>query len=153
MRGLILTVCLLLAGGVSADHPNIYEKGVRMPLDAAYDWVYKALEEQHFYVVFEANMGRNMARFEDRWGEDYNRQGLEGIRSMVACNIWYTNRIASLDPTMLALCPIRITLIHKAGVTRVLFARPSVIGKGSPAEPALKEMEDSIIQGIEQGLE
>jgi hypothetical protein len=131
---------------------SVFKAEVQLPLDEVYTSVYSALEENRFFVVFEVNMGDTMSRFAERWGEDYNRNGLEGIRSMVVCNIWYTNQVGNQDPSMLSLCPLTLTLFHKAGTTTVLFARPTVIAKGSAAEPVLKELEQEFIAAINLGL-
>ena len=97
-------------------------------------------------------MGKSLARNAERWGEDYNRNQLEGIRSMVFCNPWYTNQVSNADPRMLALCPLSITIIHKQGVTTILFERPSVVAEGSPAEELWWEVENDVINAIEAGL-
>lgn len=153
MNKILATVMLgLWSVTAMAIHPNVYEKVLPLSLDAAYEKVYASLEERRFFVIFEAHMSENMARFKDRWGEEYNRQGLDGIRSLVICNIWYTNQVASLDPTMLALCPLRVVLVEKDGKTRVLFARPTAVAEGSPALPVVKEAEAGVIEAIEQAV-
>ena len=153
MRTLIMVVFLSL-GIVGQAYANeaVFEASAEMSMDEAYGKVYKALEEQRLWVVFEANIGKNLAGFADRWGEDYNRQGLESIRSMVFCNGWYANQVSNKDPSMLALCPQRITLIHKGGKTTVLFVRPSLVAAGSPAQAVLKELEDEVTGAISKAL-
>jgi len=123
------------------------------PLQEAYDKVYQELESNRFFVVFEANIGRNISQFADKWGDDYNRSGLEGIRAMVVCNAWYTNQVANKDPDMLAPCPLSVTLIHQDGITKALFARPTVMAAGSGAEPVLREVESQIIHALEKAMQ
>ena len=89
---------------------------------------------------------------EDPNGDDYNRNLLEGITSLVFCSGWYVNQVSNLDPQLLGLCPLHVTLTHKAGVTTVLFNRPTAIAQGSPAVKVLKEAEDEVIQAIEAAL-
>ncbi len=147
-----LILAWLSIGAVHADSPAVYVAEVEAPLETVYPKVHAALEENRFFVVFEANIGRNIARFAERWGEDYNRSGLDEIRSMVVCNGWYANQVSNKDPDMLALCPLRLTLTEKGGVTRVLFARPTVIAAGSPALDVLREVEHIIIKSINEGI-
>lgn len=142
---------LLLTTAVRAAEP-VYEASAAMAMDSAYPAVREALEERRFFVVFEANMGDTLARFAERWGEDYNRNALDGIRSMVVCNAWYTNQVSNLDPRMLALCPLRVVLVSKEGTTRALFARPTAVAGDSPAARVLKEAEETIIEAIREGL-
>lgn len=134
----------LLSSAVMATPPGVLRLDAKAPLDVTYKAVYAALEEARFYVVFEADLGANLATFAERWGEDLNRNKLEGIRSMVVCNAWYANQVSNADPDLLALCPLRVNLAGKDGVTRVLFARPTVIAAGSPGIAVIQEIEDTI---------
>ena len=143
----------LLASPVRAELPGVLHWEVDRDMETTYKAVYQSLEENRFFVVFEANMGRNMARFAERWGDDYNRNQLDQIRAMVICNIWYTNQIANKDPDMLSLCPLTVTLFEKDGSSTVLFPRPTALAGESPARPVLQEVEDKIIAAIREGLE
>jgi hypothetical protein len=53
---------------------------------------------------------------------------------------------------MLALCPLHVTLTHKAGETRVLFVRPDAVAAGSAAEAIAGELTRDVIKAIEQGV-
>ena len=146
-------VCLFLVSfGVSAESTFIYQTSVEQPLDSVYDRVHKSLEAKRFWVIFEANIGKNLAKNAKHWGEDYNRSELEGIRTMLVCNPWYTNQVSNIDPSLLAMCPLGVTLIHKQGTTTVLFERPSPVAQGSDAQALVKEVEDKVIEAIEAGL-
>lgn len=153
LRKYLFLVVLLFAAPLQAASPNVFEMSVQKPVDAVYDTLYKALENDGFFVVFEANIGKNLARFEQKWGEDYNRNKLDAIRSMVFCNGWYANAVSNADPRMLALCPLRLSLIEKAGETTVLFARPTVIAGDSPARKILQRVEDDVVAVIRKALE
>ena len=130
----------------------IFESSVEKPIDEVYQNVYKSLEESRFYVIFEANIGKNLARNAERWGEDYNRNKFEDVRSMIICNPYYANQIMNLDPKMMAMCPLNVTILHKQGITTVLFKRLAVIAVGSPAEDILWEVENTIVSAIENGM-
>ena len=97
-------------------------------------------------------MQANLSGFAERWGEDYNRNDLEGIRSMVFCNGWYANQVSNQDPALLALCPLHLTVIHKEGKSTVLFVRPGQVAKGSAAEAVAVELEADVAKAIEQGI-
>lgn len=140
------------APAMAAESPLLYVREVPASMNATYKAVFTELENNGFFVVFEPNLGRNLAMFSSRWGADYNRNHLEGIRSMVFCNGWYANRISNADPDLLALCPLHLTLVHKQGRTRVLFVRPSRVAVGSPAEPIALELEQDVIRAVEAGV-
>lgn len=122
---------------------------VDSPLESIYKTVYDALENARFYVVFEPNIGKSTSQFSERWGDDYNRNGLSEIRSMVFCNGWYANQVGNADPEMLALCPLHITMTEKDGQSAILFVRPSFIAKGTRAETLATEIENKVIKAIQ----
>lgn len=151
MRSLLLALLLSVATLAHAA-PGVYEKSVQQPLEAVYKRVNQSLDNNGFYVVFEPDLGKNLAGMAEKWGQDYNQSKLDGIKSMVFCSGWYANAISNADPTMLALCPLHVTLIHKAGKTTVLFLRPTHAARGSKAEKLAKELEQDVIKAIEGGL-
>ncbi len=143
-------VTILLSAGTAHAAGVLYKKSVQAPVDEVYEALHEALEAHRMWVVFEADIGANIARFRDQWGEDYNRNGLEAIRVLVVCNGWYANRVGNEDPDMLALCPQRVTVIHRGGRTTVLFVRPTVVAGSSPAGKVLAEVEDAIVAAIDE---
>lgn len=153
-RWLVLAVLLLPAwsAGASESNPAVYSQQVDKPVSAVYDKLYKSLEDVHFYVVFEPNIGKNLARFSDKWGAEYNQNKLSVIRSMVFCNAWYANKVSNLDPSMLGFCPLHLTLIERNGNTTVLFNRPGVMAKNSPAKELFEQIESEVITAIQQAL-
>ncbi len=144
MKRLTLLLCLLLASTGVFAAPTIFKATRNQPVDKIYDGLKSALEEQRLFVVFEANIGRNLANFKDNWGDNYNRNHLDEIRSLVFCNGWYANEVSNRDPDMLALCPLKITLTEKQGKTTALFVLPSSVAGQSPAAPTLREVEDKV---------
>ena len=151
-----INVFLILISLVSsswASSPMVYERQTNSSLEKTYNGVFTSLENNGYYVIFEPNIGKNLEHFKTRWGKDYNVNKLEGIRSMIFCNASYANQVGNADPHMLALCPLHITLIHKAGVTTILFVRPGLVATGSPAEKIALELEQDVIRAIEGGLQ
>ena len=143
-----------LGSAIAAESPaGVYRQHVNKPLSEVYDKVYQSLEDARFFVVFEPNIGANLSRFSEKWGDDYNRNNLTALRSMVFCNGWYANKVSNLDPDMLGFCPLHLSLIERDGETTVLFNRPSVIAKDSPAKDVFIEIESEVIEAIDKGLQ
>ncbi len=140
----LLPLLMLLVSAVQAAPASIHQVRIQAEADAVYQTLYRELESRRLFVVFEADIGGTLAGMAERLGEDYNRNGLQAIRSLVVCNAWYANRVSNLDPDMLALCPLRLSVIHKDGVTTIGFARPSAHAEGSPALPVLREIEELV---------
>ncbi len=151
MKQLTIFVALLIfsttvmAGG-------IYKKSAAVDFDTTYKKVYASLEESNFFIIEEINIGKSLSGFSKKWGEDYNRNKLDNIKVMIICNGWYANQVSNQDTDMLALCPMRVTLIQKDKTTSALFARPSTFAEGSKALPTLKKVEDIIIQAINKAF-
>lgn len=147
-----LALCLLLVlptvAAAAGDGP-IYSKRVDAGFDGAYRATHDALEAARFWVISEAHISDNLARFKDKWGEDYNRSGLDVIRSLSICNPWYTNQVANHDPAMLALCPFSVTIVSRGDTSTIFFARPTAMAADSPALEVLEEAEAEIIGAIE----
>jgi len=150
VRSILFILCLTFLTA-QAD-PNVFIHSSDVPISEVYDKVYKSLEDAGFYVVFEPDIGKNLSKFAERWGDQYNRSKLSAIRSMVFCNGWYANQVSNKDPSMLALCPLHMTLIEKDGSTTALFARPTVIAADSPARGILQELETEVITAIKTGM-
>jgi len=148
----LAVLLLLLTDMVRAERPGVFHWQLNQNLETVYGHVYRSLEENRFFVIFEPNIGKNLAGFSGRWGEDYNRSKLTGIRSMVFCNPWYTNQVSNLDPEMLALCPLHISLYEKDNSTHIVFVRISYVGEGSAAKPLLTELEEAVSAAVEAGL-
>jgi uncharacterized protein (DUF302 family) len=140
-----------LAFGALADS-SVFEFSVDKPVADIYQNLYNSLEEARLYVVFEPNIGKNLASFAERWGENYNKNGLTAIKTMVFCNAWYANQVSNQDPRMLAFCPLHVTLIEKDGRTTALFTRPTVFAADSPAKETLAELEETVIDAIRRGM-
>ena len=151
-KRLLFLLLLIFPLTVLAEAPAILRLDAKAPMERTYQAVFAALEEARFWVVFEADLGASMAGFSERWGEDLNRNALDGIRSIVVCNAWYANQVSNADPDLLALCPLRVNLVEKDGITRVLFARPTVIAAGSPGIAVIEEIEQVSATALRAGV-
>lgn len=152
-RPLIRVLALALALLTSPAHATpeaIYRHEVATAFDEAYKALYAALEKEKFWVAFEADMLARMRRAADSWGAEFNQNDLTGVRAMVFCNIWWTNRIANADPDMLAMCPLHISVVATDDTTAILMLRPSVIARGSEAEAVAATLEAELIGIIER---
>jgi uncharacterized protein (DUF302 family) len=151
----LLRVCFLLMLvnlTAYAETNSIFTVSTRGDFDLVYKHVYTALENNRLFVVFEPDIGSNLSRFSKRWGDNYNRNKLERIKSMVFCNAWYANEVSNKVINMVAMCPLHITLTHKEGITSVHFVRPDRVAKGSEAESVAKDLTNLVIKAIHEGV-
>jgi uncharacterized protein (DUF302 family) len=151
-KKLLAFLVLFHTGFAWAELPGVMHWDVEQDFNRVYREVYRALEDHQFFVIFEANIGHNLRGYADHWGDNYNRSRLDEIRSMVFCNMAYTNQLSNQDPGMLSLCPLQITLYQKGHTTSILFTRPTYVGQGSAAMPLLKEIETEVNKAVESGI-
>jgi len=130
-------------------NPLVYDRTVSAGMKEVYKSLFTTLENNSYFVISEPNIGKNLSHFAKRWGDDYNKNKLDSIRSMVFCNGWYANKISNIDPSMLAICPLHISLYSKNNKTHILFVRPGKIAAASKAYKVAKELEDDVIRTIE----
>jgi len=135
-----------------AETSTVFQITSNKPITEAYSDMQTSMNDSRFFVVQEIDIGKNLSNFAEKWGDDYNKNKLTAIKSMVFCNGWYANKISNLDLSMLGMCPLHLTLIEKDGKTTVLFNRPTAIAKGSPAYDVFVEIEDEVIAIIKNGL-
>lgn len=150
-RLLWLTTFVLLLSACGAASP-IYTRSIAAAPDLVYDAVYHSLEQDRFWVIAEPNIGKTLSRNEKRWGDDYNRNGFDTIRSMVFCNPWYANQLSNKAPNLLALCPFNVTLLSANGQTTITFERPTVIVTDGPARELVVKLEAEIITALERAF-
>jgi len=143
----ILTLCFVT---VLVQASPVLKLKLEGDFSSNYDKVSQALENNRFYVVFEPNIGGSISNFKERWGDHYNRNGFEEIRSLVFCNPWYVNQVINKDPEMAALCPLSVTLLHKENTTQLMFLRPSKLKADSPAQDILLELESDIEKALRE---
>lgn len=149
----IITLTLLsfcFHANANASETGVYKKTFNSTVDTLYPKLYKALEANRLFVIFEPKISNNLSRFKNKWGKNYNRNQLSSIRSIVFCNPWYANEISNLDPDMLSVCPMHISLYEKDKHTTAVFIRPSLINQNSPALDTLKELEQLIIKAVSE---
>lgn len=154
LKKLLLLLLFIFCAFAHADEAqdSIFSITVEGASDEVYQSVYKSLEDARFYVIFEANIGKNLARNAKRWGDEYNKNKFDFVKSMVVCNPYFTNQVMNLDPNMMSLCPLNITVLAKEGKNTILFEKLVPVAKGSPAEDVLWEVENTIITAIENAV-
>ena len=148
-----LLVLLSMSSHGWAETSTVFEITANKPISEVYGKVQAGFEDSRFFIVDELNIGKNLSNFSKKWGDDYNQNGLSAIRSIVFCNGWYANQVSNKDPKMLGLCPLHLTLFEKDGKTTVLFNRPTIIAKGSPAHDLLAGIEQEVIELIKKGVQ
>ena len=146
----LLLICLLCTAMAASAADWLYKRDVTGPFPQTYRAVHEALENSDFFVVKELNIGANLQRLSYRWGDDYNRNRFAEVRSLIVCNPSFANQVLNVDPEMMALCPLNITLLHKENNTTLLYERVGAAAAGRPGEEVLREVDNIIISALEE---
>lgn len=149
----LMVAALALLLGACASAPPIFTRSIQAAPDLVYDAVYHSLEQDRFWVIAEPNIGKTLSRNAERWGEDYNRNNLDTIRSMVFCNPWYANQLGNQSPALLALCPFNVTLLSSGGDTTIAFERPTAVATSGPAAELIRELEADVIAALDRAFD
>lgn len=129
---------------------TIHMREVNKPSGEVYNKLFTALENNAYFVIHEPDIGKSLARFSQRWGDDYNKNQITRFRSLVFLNAWHTNAITNIDPNLASLFPMHISLIQIKNKTRILFVLPSGVAGNTKAQAKVKEMEQEIIRLIDE---
>ena len=150
-----LTACgsVKMAPGMPAKPSAIFTRAINAEPSLVYDAVYHSLEASQFVIVAEPDIGKTLARNAERWGENYNRNDFDSIRSMVFCSPWYANEFSNVHPALLAFCPFNVTLLSSSGVTTVLFVRPSSAATTGAGAALAREVESIIVTALDRALD
>lgn len=146
MRTFIFLLAMLSVFGAAARTGDaVYSRAITGDFERIYRDVYTGLEKAGFHVVYEAFISEALAKHAGEWGDDYNRNHYDVVRSMVICSPYYANQILNHDPKMMVVCPIKVTVLYKQGRATVLFERLASIDEHSPARKVLQEVDDKIM--------
>jgi len=147
MRTFIFFLALLLSAfGASARSGDaVYSRTVPGDFQRIYRDVYTGLEKAGFHVVYEAFISNALAKHAKEWGDDYNRNHYDVVRSIVICSPYYANQILNHDPKMMVVCPIKVTVLYKQGRATVLYEKLESIDEHSPARKVLQKVDDKIM--------
>lgn len=144
-------IIVILAMSVSLWANNVYVKVVDAPMEGVYDSLLQSFADNSLSVVAQINILERLqaSPLPKKLGKDFNSNNLTGIKSIVACNGKLANAIASTDPTMMAFCPVRVTLVEQEGKTTITYVKATSAPKDSKAYSHLKELEETVIKAID----
>ncbi len=150
MKKILLMCVLSLSLWANSVYTVTYDKSI----DEVESAILANFKKSKLVVVWKLDILEEFKKkgLDKKFGKNFNKAGLSGVRTIVACNGKFGNNIINADSTMMAYCPVRITLTEKDGKTTVLFVRPSTGPKESKAYPILVKLEKKVIGAIEGAM-
>lgn len=150
MKKIVFILLLLLSSSLMAQG-TIYKKVINEHYDLYFPKLKKAIETNHMNIISEMDL---MSRFKEagydkKFGKDFNKNKLDKATSLIVCNGFVGNQISNIDVTMMAFCPIRITVMQQGSKTIVVFIRASGIATNPKVSSLLKSLDDVIVHTID----
>lgn len=145
----LLSVLPLSAGG---DAPGIVRMETPLQVEAAYERVYKALEQARFWVVHEVDLGERMAHQAEAWGANYNRNRVGGVRVLAFGNLEWANALANADPDLFALYPLHLAVYERDGTSVLVLPRLAAAARGTAGESRARELDAEVRRILEDAL-
>ena len=129
---------------------GVYKLSVNQKRDVVYKKLLQSLDENHLVVVSEINILQKFKKvgLPKMFGDEFNTNNLTAIKAIIACNGYFGNYISNADSAMLALCPIRITVIERNGKTMILYVKPTAVSGNSKANKIIQKLENKVISSI-----
>ena len=149
MHKLIIIMLMLSSTHLCAS--NIYQKNVDLPIEKYYPKLKAAIQSNHMNILYELDLLEKFKKsgYVEKFGEDFNRNHLKSVKTLLLCNGYVGNQISNIDPDMMALCPIRLTLISKASGTKVVFMKSSHLARSKKIKQLLATLDEILIHTID----
>jgi len=145
---IFLILLLLACTQVFAN--SIYKTEVKQSIEKYYPELKKAIEANRMHVIYEMDLLKKFKEsgYAKKFGKDFNKNKVEGVKTLLICNGYVGNQVSNLDPRMMVLCPIKITLIQKNGKTVVSFVKSASLARNKQVRDLLQTLDEVIINTI-----
>ena len=129
---------------------EIYTKEIDLPIEKYYPKLQEAIKTNHMNILYELNLLEKFkkAGYAKRFGKDFNKNHLKAVKTVLICNGYVGNLISNIDPDMMTLCPLRLTLISRAWGTKVVFLKSSHLAASKKVKQLLSTLDDILIHTI-----
>jgi len=147
----ILLACILSLSLWAAPDTNVYSVTYNASMDTVEKNLLTHFKAVKLVVPWKLDILEEFKKkgLDKKFGKKFNTNQLASVRTIIACNGKFGNMIMNTDPSMMAYCPVRVTLIEKDGKTTVLFVRPTSAPRDSKAFKILAKLEKKVIKAIE----
>lgn len=149
MKKLLLGIMLLLASSLFAN--DVYKKEVNKPHDVYIKELKDAIEKNHMNVLYELDLIKkfNDSGYAKKFGADFNKNKITASTTLLLCNGYIGNQISNIDPEMMALCPIKVSVISDEKSTKIIYTKYKGASKNKEVAALLKILDEVVINTIE----
>ena len=152
MKTIILSLLLL---GSLLQANEIYTKTITKPFSVYFPELKKSIEKNHMGIIYEFDLVERFKKkgFDKKFGDAFNKNGLDKIVTLLICNGYVGNQVSNIDPNMMALCPIKITVIKKGAQTTITFLKYQNVTQNKEIKELLSTLHKIVINTIDLTLD
>lgn len=136
MKTFIVALFMVLSANLFAS--DFYTKVVHDSFDNYYPKLQKSIKDNHMNVLYELKLIEQFKKkgYAKKFGKDFNKNDIDEVVTLLICNGYVGNQVSNIDPAMMALCPIKLTIIKQGRKLTVTFLRHDSV----KANPKVKEL-------------
>ena len=142
---------MLLALSANLFAGDFYKKVIHEPMETYYPKLQEAIKKNHMNIVYELDLIKQFKEkgYAKKFGKEFNKNKLDGVKTVLICNSYVGNQVSNIDPTMMALCPIRLTLIKEGSTTTIVFLKHSSVSAPKEIKDLLVTLDTILIHTID----
>lgn len=148
----IITALLFVLLSANLFASELYTKVVYDSLENYYPKLLKAISDNKMNVLYEMDLIKQFKDkgYEERFGKDFNKNNLQSIKTLLICNGYVGNQVSNIDPAMMALCPIKLTVVQEANKKLIVtFLRHDSIEISKEVKELLTTLDKILINTID----
>jgi len=89
------------------------------------------------------------AGYAKKLGKEFNKNNVKSVKTLLLCNGYVGNKVSNIYPTMMGVCPIRVTLISNGNRTKVVFVKNAHLAKNKEVKALLTTLDDIVKNTID----
>jgi len=143
-------IVVFLVMSTQAYSSSIHKTIINKPISEYYPELKKAIEANRMHVIYEMDLLKKFKEsgYAKKFGKDFNKNKVEVVKTLLICNGYVGNQVSNIDPRMMVLCPIKITLIQRDGKTTVTFVKSASLAKNKDVKALLVTLDEIIVHTI-----
>ena len=150
--GLAVVMVPTLTSAPASAEDTIYSTQMEGDFDTAKEMLRRELDAEGFFVVKDLNIGRSLAHFAGKWGDNYNRNNFSQIHSLIICHAWFANQTLNISPPHMSLCPLSLALLHKDGTTMIHYALRQPMAEPADISEMMHRLDKRFVQALDQAV-
>jgi uncharacterized protein (DUF302 family) len=141
----------MLALSSSLFASSIYKKEVPESLKSYLPKLKKSIKDNHMNILYEMDLMEKFKKsgYAKKFGADFNKNGITSVTTLLLCNGYVGNQVSNIDPDMMVLCPIKVTLIERGNTVTVSFVKNFEVATNREVKALLLTLDHILMHTID----